>query len=35
MIVNRRWPGSLAPNILRRGTINNFFSDMDRVPVRL
>ena len=35
MIVHRRCTGSLAPNILRRGTTNKFCSDVDGVPVRL
>ena len=35
MIVHRRWTGSLVPNILGRGTMNEFCSDMDWVPVRL
>ena len=35
MIVHRRCTGSLAPNIIRRDTMNKLCSDMDWIPVRV
>ena len=35
MMVHRRFIGSLAVNILSRGTMNRFWSVVDWVPVRL
>ena len=35
MIGHRRYIGSFAPNILRRGTRKRFCSDVDGVPMEL